>query len=486
LDVSDDHELAAAGDRERAGGVLGHRETSAEHERREQDLGDVLGERCDRREDHRRRATDVDVDRHGLVELFVALQVEAAALADLHVQSAGRVVEALDAVHAEIGAEPFGMLGPDQRERDEGAAVLGPGAQQRQARKTRRRIDDLRDRRAALGLAPDLGQRHQRVALLPELARARRHQLVRKARDALDQLLGATTEGQLDAPRRAKQIGHDGPVGALDVLEEQRRTAGCDHAAVDFGSLEVRVDRRLDLDQLALTAIEIEEGAEVAEAGGGIQRVGTGHVGALRGQIGSVGCPCGAAQSPQDPAYRSRVAGGTVNSRALPAAQITAASPLCQGACRMERQRGCGAAGQRGSGAAAGNGDRLPVRASAVLGSEFGGHFQDLRVEGQRLEDGVDGAAQRTHRDDEVGQLLEDLEVGADREAAPEQDGEVAELWLRLNGQQELFEEAERLFGIEQAGLIEGNGRTAIDGQLHASLELLLQVEDLAHTLEVL
>jgi hypothetical protein len=62
-----------------------------------------------------------------------ALQVEAAALADLDVQSAGRVVEALDAVHAEIGAEPFGMLGVDERERDEGAAVLGPGAQQRHA-----------------------------------------------------------------------------------------------------------------------------------------------------------------------------------------------------------------------------------------------------------------------------------------------------------------------------------------------------------------
>ena len=56
-----------------------------------------------------------------------------------------------------------------------------------------------------------------------------------------------------------------GNARAAHVGEEQRRPAGGDHAAVDLGGFEMRVDRRLDRDEVAIGAQPIQEGAEIGE-----------------------------------------------------------------------------------------------------------------------------------------------------------------------------------------------------------------------------
>lgn len=82
--------------------------------------------------------------------------------------------------------------------------------------------------------------------------------------DALHERLGARAERELDAALRAEQVGDHGPRRVPDVLEEQRRAAGRDHAAVDLGDLQVGVDRRVDLHQLARGAQAREQHARLA------------------------------------------------------------------------------------------------------------------------------------------------------------------------------------------------------------------------------
>ena len=43
--------------------------------------------------------------------------------------------------------------------------------------------------------------------------------------------------------------------------------AGCDHATVDFGDLESRVDERFDLDHVAVAPQVIDEGPQVSKLG---------------------------------------------------------------------------------------------------------------------------------------------------------------------------------------------------------------------------
>ena len=55
--------------------------------------------------------------------------------------------------------------------------------------------------------------------------------------------LVTSRNGDLELPVRAR---------IPDVGEQQRRTARRDHAAMDFGGFEVRIDRRLHRDDVAV------------------------------------------------------------------------------------------------------------------------------------------------------------------------------------------------------------------------------------------
>jgi hypothetical protein len=262
---ADETELGVGEQRQRAVPRARATQALAEHERREQHLGHVLGQRRDRGEHRGGRAADRDRDRHRATEPFVRGEVEAAALADLHVQAGLVVAEALDAVHAEVAAEPLGMLGVDERQRDERAAVLAPGAQQRQPRQPRRRVVVLQQRCASHVLPADLEQRTEQLALLPQSAEGRRQQRVRQRGEPLHEALGPRPERELHAARRAEQVGDDRPRRALDAPEEQRRAAGRDHAAVHFGGFEVRIDLGVDLDELVFTPQHGEQRAQVGQ-----------------------------------------------------------------------------------------------------------------------------------------------------------------------------------------------------------------------------
>ena len=63
-------------------------------------------------------------------------------------------------------------------------------------------------------------------------------------------------------PNRLVTSGKSAPV---DVGEEQRRAAGGDDPAMNLGGLEVRVDRRRDLDEIVVAAQPIEKRAKIGK-----------------------------------------------------------------------------------------------------------------------------------------------------------------------------------------------------------------------------
>ncbi len=173
-----------------------------------------------------------------------------------------RVVH-LQAVHAEVVAPAVGMLGEDERQRDERSAVLRPGRQHRQAIEADVVGDDLGDRTARPALQADLQQFEADVACAPELGRRRRQHGLGQLHEPLDQPERPLAERQLGAARGAEQVRDQRKIRARDVAEEQRRPAGGDHAAMDLGRFEIRIHRRVYLDDVVGAAEVVDERAEV-------------------------------------------------------------------------------------------------------------------------------------------------------------------------------------------------------------------------------
>ena len=92
----------------------------------EDEFGHVFGERRDCREYERGRAAEKNGHGKRLSECFGLVVVEAAALVYLPVHAGGLRVEALHSVDAEVVSARRGVLGVDERQREEGAAVLLP------------------------------------------------------------------------------------------------------------------------------------------------------------------------------------------------------------------------------------------------------------------------------------------------------------------------------------------------------------------------
>ena len=103
------------------------------------------------------------------------------------------------------------------------------------------------------------------VARAPQLGRRRRQQRLGEMHEPLDQPQRPLAERQLGAAGGAEQIGDERKVGAGDVGEEQRRTAGGDDAAMDLRGLEIGIDRRGDLDEVVVAAQPIEKRAEIGK-----------------------------------------------------------------------------------------------------------------------------------------------------------------------------------------------------------------------------
>ena len=156
----------------------------------------------------------------------------------------------------------------DERQRDERTAVLGPAGQRRQAIEPdvgRHAIDH----RSALDASrADLEQLGADVARVPELARRRRQQRLGELDEPTNQPQRPIAKRQLGAASGAEQIGDEPEVRALDVGEQQRRTAGRDHAAMDLRDFEVGIDLRFDRDKVVVTAKLVEKRAEIGERHG--------------------------------------------------------------------------------------------------------------------------------------------------------------------------------------------------------------------------
>ena len=72
----------------------------------------------------------------------------------------------------------------------------------------------------------------------------------------LDQSKRPLAKGELGTAGGAEEIRDEPERRALDVGEQQRRATGRDHAAVDLGGLERRIDRRIHRDDRVVTAEE--------------------------------------------------------------------------------------------------------------------------------------------------------------------------------------------------------------------------------------
>ena len=121
------------------------------------------------------------------------------------------------------------------------------------------------DRPVAAARQADPRQIAEQAAGAPQLGRRRRQDRLGGVHQLLDQRVRPRAEGQPGAPRRAEQVGDQREARAADVREQQRRPAGGDHAAVDLGGFLVGVDGSGDLDQIAVAAQAVEEGAEIGE-----------------------------------------------------------------------------------------------------------------------------------------------------------------------------------------------------------------------------
>ena len=153
-----------------------------------------------------------------------------------------------------------GMFRVDERQRDERPAVFLPSRQHGQFVKPR-----------WLSMTCVTGAR--RVLRVPRLAelQARASDAARAPRGAAARSDSATCttsrtsasgfgpKGELDAPRRAEEIGDDRIAAALHSLEQQRRAAALDHAAMDFRQFEIRIDFRFDSDEIVFAFEQIEK-----------------------------------------------------------------------------------------------------------------------------------------------------------------------------------------------------------------------------------
>ena len=245
---------------------------AALQQRGQHQLGHVLGQRTDGRQDQRRGAAHEQGEGQGPALPLGRVVVKAAPLLDLPVHAEGVPVVPLHAVHAEVVVAGPGVLGVDQGEGDEVAAVLGPGLEQGQPREVGRPLSALGDGGGAHRLHAHPQGLAGQPAPRPQLSRREVWEVLGEADQLPQEPPRARAESQLHPARRAEEVGHAGEVGAFDVAEHQRRPAGGDDPAVDLGDLEVGGDRRLDVDDLLLAPQQVQKLAEVghgAEGNGG-------------------------------------------------------------------------------------------------------------------------------------------------------------------------------------------------------------------------
>ena len=165
------------------------------------------------------------------------------------------LVVLLQTIHADVALASLGIFRKNERQRDEGAAVLGPALQDRQD--VERRIVHLYDFLARRFLDV-LGEVHRLAHLRDErdeihLVRERDLRQTHEIAQIIGDLV-KTLNAQSDAHafHAAESVHEHGHVVALDVLEEQRDVLLALHlgnTVGDLGDFEFGVNLRLDAAQ---------------------------------------------------------------------------------------------------------------------------------------------------------------------------------------------------------------------------------------------
>ena len=237
-------------------------EEASEHE-----LVDVLRQRRARRVGGDRVEPERDGDRDLPVRGEV---VGAAVLVDLPVHVGRAGVDLLHPVHADVADAGVRVLRDHGRQRDERRRVAGPAALDREQAE----VDvlagehDLLTGAARDSLRPRVGDRLQLLQaahLLGEpLRRLHLEHVLELARDVVEPL---DAERHAHPPLGAELVDQQRPVGALGVLEQQRRPAALHRPVDDLRDLEVGVDLGGDADELALAFEQADPLAQVAGRG---------------------------------------------------------------------------------------------------------------------------------------------------------------------------------------------------------------------------
>ena len=197
----------------------------------------------------------------------VASAVGAAVLVDLPVHERRVPVDDLHPVHADVAAAGLRVVRDHGRQRDERRRVARPAALDRQQRRGRRR----RPCSTISWHAPVAHRLRARVGDDLSFCRPRTFSIspVGGCISRTSATFAPTSSSELDAEREAhpplgaELVDQERMLGALRVLEQERRPAGLDGAVDDLGDLEVGIDLGGDAHELALALEQRDPVAEI-------------------------------------------------------------------------------------------------------------------------------------------------------------------------------------------------------------------------------
>ncbi len=230
-----------------------HRDAAAVEDAGEGQFADAFGQGHDGGDGHRRRPADEDVhpqpllaaDGRGVVRADAALKlIVQPDLAVVVISPAGQ----LHAIHSQVRAiQPglVGVLGVNLRQGDVGAAVVGPTRQLRQPVQGRL-------------LCQHGAARHPPRAGVP--SRPGRPQIKSRTAQGVGRIdlqgdqpadgVQRVAEDVAHPLHRAEEVGEHGKLAVLGGGEQDGRPAGAKQPPLDFGHLQVRINRLVDDDQL--------------------------------------------------------------------------------------------------------------------------------------------------------------------------------------------------------------------------------------------
>ena len=245
--------------------ALDQPQSLAGDERRQHQLRHVLRQRGNGRQNQRRRAAQKDRDGQGLAARLRHGVVKPAAFTNLPVHAGRSGVVHLQAIHTEVVPPAIRMFSEHERQGDERAPVLRPRGQRRQSVQPDIVGDDIGHRSPAAAAQTNTGQLANHVPGAPQRSRGRRQRRLQQFDESPNQPLRALAEGQFGASGGAEQICDQRKVRIRHVPEQEGRTTGGYHPAMDLRGLLCPVHARGDLDEITVVAEAVQKDAQIGK-----------------------------------------------------------------------------------------------------------------------------------------------------------------------------------------------------------------------------